>query len=119
MVTRNTSTFTYKTFDQAFEQARTLEMAPNNSATYSNLDCHTAATDTWQDENTASAHNLPAATTQVKCFFFCGLNKHPMKLCPDKDGVFIAVEKPDTMHEFVNQLNIPQIPIRHLQLCSH
>ena len=102
------------TLDQAFEQARTLEMAQKNSAIYSNPDFHTTATDTCQDENITPPHNLTAATTQVKCFF-CGSNKHPRKMCPAKDT--IAVEKPDTTHEFVNQLNVPQTPISHLQQC--
>ena len=75
------------TLDETFEQARTLEMAQKNSATYSSPDFHTAATDTCQDENIAPPHNLTAATIQVKCFF-CGLNKHPRKMCPAKDSVF-------------------------------
>ena len=75
------------TLDQALEQTRTLERAQKNSATYSNPDFHTAATDTCQDENIAPPHNLTAASTKVKCFFFCGLNKHPRKMCPAKDSV--------------------------------
>ena len=41
------------TLDQAFKQAPTPEMEQKNSATYSNPDFHTAATDTCQDENIA------------------------------------------------------------------
>ena len=41
-------------------------MAQKNSATYPNPDLQTAATDTWQDKNTAPAHDLTAAATQVK-----------------------------------------------------
>ena len=62
------------TLDQAFEQAHTLEMVQKYSATYSKPDFHTAATGTWQDENTAPANNLTAATTHVRSFF-CGLRK--------------------------------------------
>ena len=81
------------TLDRAFEQVRTLEMAQKNSATYSNSYFHTAVIDTCQDENTASAHNLTAATTQVN-FFVCGLNKHPTKVYPAKDSVCDNGEKP-------------------------
>ena len=72
------------TLDQAFEQARSLEMAYKNSETYNQLYPSSAAVEKpIVDELNQS--QLNAISSKNKCFF-CGLNKHPRNSCPAKDS---------------------------------
>ena len=70
--------------DQAFEQARSLEMAYKNSDTYNQLYPSSAAA----EKPISDEHNqqqLNAINNKDKCFF-CGLNKHPRNSCLAKDS---------------------------------
>ena len=77
--------------DKAFEQARALEMAHKNSASY-NSPAFTASTSI--KENTDDQHNsenetglaaLHSSKQELKCYF-CGLEQHSRSLCPAKDS---------------------------------
>ena len=72
------------TLDQAFEQARSLEVAYKNSETYNQLYPSSAVA----EKPISDEHNqqqLNAINNKDKCFF-CGLNKHPHNPCPAKDS---------------------------------
>ena len=72
------------TLDQAFEQARSLEMVYKNSETYNQLYPSSAVA----EKPISDEHNqqqLNAINNKDKCFF-CGLNKHPHNSCPAKDS---------------------------------
>ena len=72
------------TLDQAFEQARSFEMAYENSETYNQLYPSSAVA----EKPISDEHNqqqLNAINNKDKCFF-CGLNKHPHNSCPAKDS---------------------------------
>ena len=70
------------TLDQAFEQARSLEMAYKNSETYNQIYPSSAAVDKPIE---VDQPQLNAINNKNKCFF-CGLNKHPRSSCPAKDS---------------------------------
>ena len=73
------------TLHQAFvEQARSLEMAYENSETYNQLYPSSAAAEKPIFEEHNRQH-LNAYNNKGKCFF-CGSNKHPRNSCPAKDS---------------------------------
>ena len=72
------------TLDQAFEQARPLEMAYKNSETYNQLYPSSAAAETPISDE-CNQQQLNSINNKDKCFF-CRLNKHPYNSCPAKDS---------------------------------
>lgn len=80
------------TLDLAFNQARSLEMAQKQSASYSGFDDSFTAAQTKADLTnsfeTAEAGNKGqlCATNIAKCYF-CGQRRHSRNQCPAKDAI--------------------------------
>ena len=70
------------TLQQAFEQARTLELAHKHSASFQSPTIH------------------PEGNQKQKCYF-CGNDRHPRSKCPARDSICNKCSKKDTGREFV------------------
>ena len=76
------------TLDQAFEQARALEMAHKNSASYKSpiYSASTTAVPPNPAIDPSNQEEVQLAATRVFKCFFCGLDKHGRTQCPAKDS---------------------------------
>ena len=72
------------TLDQAFEQARSLEIAYKNSETYNQL-YPSSAVAVKPISDAQNQQQLNAINNKDK-YLFCRSNKHPRNSCPAKDS---------------------------------
>jgi hypothetical protein len=74
------------TLENAFYQARALELAESHSASYMNAShpIPVAATD-FSDNTIEDSHSAAAAQFQSGKYFFCGNDRHVRSFCPAKE----------------------------------
>jgi len=74
------------TLQQAFEQARTLELAQKHSASVQSNNSSFDASATASDQSTSAAIKSTAGGGDKQKCYFCGNHRHPRAKCPAKDS---------------------------------
>jgi hypothetical protein len=74
------------TLENAFDQARALEMAELHSASYLTPTNSAPVAAVEQEESNEVGNHSTAAVRTGRCFF-CGNDRHPRDICPAKDVV--------------------------------
>ena len=76
------------TLQQAFQQARTLELAQKHSTNFQSTSVVAAVDADGQAEaSVAAIYKAPTVGTEKQKCFFCGNDRHPRNKCPAKDSV--------------------------------